>query len=61
VHPRPQIPAEIEEYRRRQYPRAQEVKAALDAVRQWRFSPTLLNGAPIEVLMNVTVHFSLPD
>jgi hypothetical protein len=30
-------------------------------VRQWRFSPTLLNGAPIEVLMNVTVHFSLPD
>ncbi len=43
------------------YAHPELVKAALDAVRQWRFSPTLLNGAPVEVLMNVTVHFSLPD
>ena len=31
--------------------------AALGAVRQWVFQPTLLNGVPVEVLMNVTVHF----
>jgi TonB family protein len=35
--------------------------AAVDAVRQWRFSPTLLNGAPIEVVMNVSVAFNLSD
>ena len=36
-------------------------KAAADAVRQWRFSPTLLNGETVEVLMNVSVAFSLED
>ena len=35
--------------------------AAVDAVRQWRFSPTLLNGAPIEVVMTVSVTFNLSD
>jgi TonB family protein len=35
--------------------------AALDAVRQWRFSPTLLNGQPVEVVMTVSVTFSLSD
>ena len=35
--------------------------AAIDAVRQWRFSPTLLNGKPIEVVMTVTVGFKLAD
>jgi TonB family protein len=35
--------------------------AAVDAVRQWRFSPTLLNGQPVEVVMTVTVQFSLSD
>jgi len=35
--------------------------AALDAVRQWRFTPTLLNGAPVEIQMVVTVKFSLAD
>ena len=34
-------------------------QAAVDAVRQWRFAPTLLNGAPVEVVMTVTVDFSL--
>lgn len=34
-------------------------QAALDAVRQWRFSPTRLNGVPIPVIMTVTVNFSL--
>jgi TonB family protein len=35
--------------------------AAGDAVRQWRFSPTLLNGEPIEVVMDVSIGFSLQD
>lgn len=34
-------------------------QAALDAVKQWRFTPTLLNGAPQEVIMTVTVNFTL--
>ncbi len=33
-------------------------QAALDAVRKWRYTPTLLNGAPVEVIMTVTVNFS---
>ena len=33
--------------------------AAADAVRQWRFTPTLLNGTPVRVLMTVTVSFAL--
>jgi TonB family protein len=32
-------------------------QAALDAVRQWIFTPTLLNGSPVEVIMTVTVNF----
>jgi TonB family protein len=34
-------------------------QAALDAVRQWRFVPTLLNGVPVPVIMTVTVNFTL--
>jgi protein TonB len=33
--------------------------AALDAVRQWQFTPTLLNGQPVPVMMTLTVNFSL--
>jgi protein TonB len=33
--------------------------AALTAVRQWRYTPSLLNGEPVEVLMTVTVRFAL--
>lgn len=33
--------------------------AALDAVRQWRYTPTLLNGMPVPVVMTVTVSFTL--
>lgn len=32
---------------------------ALEAVRQWRYTPTLVNGAPVAVVMTVTVTFSL--
>ena len=35
--------------------------AASDAVRQWKFSPTLLNGQPVEVAMRVSITFSLED
>jgi TonB family protein len=33
--------------------------AAMDAVRQWQFTPTLLNCVPVGVSMNVTVTFQL--
>jgi periplasmic protein TonB len=34
-------------------------QAALDAVKQWEFTPTLLNGAPVPVIMTSTVQFTL--
>ena len=34
--------------------------AALDAVRQWRYKPTLLNGEPVEVVTSLKVTFQLP-
>jgi protein TonB len=34
-------------------------QAALEAVKQWRFTPTLLNGVPVPVIMTVTVNFTL--
>lgn len=34
-------------------------EAALQAVRRWRYTPTLLNGTPVPVLMTVRVRFSL--
>jgi periplasmic protein TonB len=36
-------------------------QAAVDAVKQWEYTPTLLNGAPVPVIMTVTVQFTLPD
>jgi TonB family protein len=36
-------------------------KAAIEAVKQWQFSSTLLNGEKVEVLMTVTVAFTLQD
>jgi periplasmic protein TonB len=35
------------------------VKAALDAVRQWRYRPYLLNNEPVEVETQITVNFTL--
>lgn len=32
---------------------------ALIAVQQWTYTPTLLNGVPVSVIMTVTVHFRL--
>jgi protein TonB len=33
--------------------------AALEAVREWKFTPTLLNGQPTTIIMSVTVNFTL--
>ena len=35
------------------------VRAAIDAVRQWRYRPYVLNGDPVEVETEVTVNFVL--
>ena len=35
------------------------VQAALDAVKQWLYKPTLLNGDPVEVDTTITVTFTL--
>ena len=34
-------------------------EAAIAAVRQWTYTPTLLNGVPVPVIMTVTVRFQL--
>jgi protein TonB len=34
-------------------------EAAVDAVRQWVYTPTLLNGVPVPVIMTITVAFRL--
>lgn len=36
-------------------------EAALEAVRQWRFTPTELNGQRVPVIMTVTVNFRLDE
>lgn len=33
--------------------------AAIEAVKRWRYTPTLLNNVPIPILMTVTVRFTL--
>lgn len=38
-------------------PPAELVEAGLDAVRQWKFTPTLLNGQPVEVTITVEIVF----
>jgi protein TonB len=35
------------------------VQSALDAVREWRYKPTLLNGDPVEVDTTITVTFTM--
>jgi protein TonB len=34
--------------------------AALQAVRNWQFAPSVVNGQPVPVRMNVNVNFTLP-
>jgi len=35
-------------------------RAALDAVRQWKYKPYFLNGEPVEIQTQITVNFKLP-
>jgi protein TonB len=35
-------------------------RAAIDAVRQWRYQPYLLNGQPVKMPIQITVNFTLP-
>ena len=35
------------------------VQAALEAVKQWLYKPTLLNGEPVEVITTIDVNFTL--
>ena len=37
------------------------VQAAMDAVKQWRYKPTILNGEPTEVETTIDVNFSLSN
>ena len=34
-------------------------QAAIDAIKQWRYRPYLLNGEPIEVDFQITINFTL--
>jgi protein TonB len=33
--------------------------AAVEAVQQWRYKPTVLSGQRVEIIANITVNFSL--
>jgi len=35
------------------------VQFALDAVKQWRYQPSLLNGQPVETITTLTIDFTL--
>ena len=35
------------------------IQSALDAVKQWRYQPTMLNGSPVEVITTIDVNFTL--
>jgi protein TonB len=37
------------------------INAAMDAVRQWRYKPALLNGQPIDVATSIQVTFTLVE
>jgi outer membrane biosynthesis protein TonB len=41
-------------------PQSELVDAAQDAVRQWRFTPTLLNDQPVDAVITVNVVFRNP-
>jgi protein TonB len=36
-------------------------RAAVDAVRQWKYKPYYLNGEPVEIQTEITVNFKLPN
>ncbi len=50
------IPAELRVVRS---PSDDLSESALEAVRQWRYRPTLLNGSPVEIVSTVIVNYTL--
>jgi protein TonB len=34
------------------------IQAAIDAVKQWRYKPTMLNNEPVPVVTTITVNFA---
>ncbi|MBI3695035.1 MAG: TonB family protein [Acidobacteria bacterium] len=38
-------------------PDAELAEAAMDAVKQWRYRPTLLNGQPVEVVTTIAINY----
>jgi TonB family protein len=36
-------------------------RAAIDAVKQWKYKPYLLNGEPVDIQTQITVKFKLPE
>jgi protein TonB len=34
-------------------------RAAIDAVKQWRYKPYIVNGEPVEIDSRITVNFTL--
>jgi TonB family protein len=53
------VPLEIELLNTSAHP--EFVAVSTDAVRQWRYEPTLLNGNPVEVITNITINFTLSE
>src|SRR4030095_7328327 len=37
----------------------QLIAAAVDAIHQWRYEPTVLNGQPVPVILTANINFSL--
>jgi len=35
-------------------------KAAVTAVKRWRYEPVKVNGAPVEIPVRTTIRFELP-
>jgi protein TonB len=35
------------------------IQAATEAVRQWQWEPTYLNGEPVEIITMITINFTL--
>ena len=33
-------------------------EAAIQAVKQWRYKPTLLSGEPVEIITTITINFT---
>lgn len=50
------VPAELRVIRS---PSDELSESALEAVRQWRYRPTLLNGSPVEIVSTVIVNYTL--